>query len=158
VATDSTTRRLRAHAGLGELGAVAGPTVSEAIIEPVNADDLGAALSSFIDALDALNHEINGAEPSAVLSRKASVVSRDAAYAIAEVAPMLRDASCERDAWAVDENCDGSRARDADRLPIRPASGRQADTGLSARTNHWKDTAPTGRSRIESQTDSTGPT
>jgi hypothetical protein len=38
------------------------------------------------------------------------------------------------------QNCDGSRAQDADRLLIRPASGRQADTGLSARTHHWKDT------------------
>jgi hypothetical protein len=38
------------------------------------------------------------------------------------------------------QNCDGSRAQDVDRLLIRPASGRQADTGLSARTDHWKDT------------------
>ena len=38
------------------------------------------------------------------------------------------------------QNCDGSRAQNADRLLIRPASGRQAGTGLSARTNHWKDT------------------
>ncbi len=38
------------------------------------------------------------------------------------------------------QNCDGSRAQNADRLLIRPASGRQADTGLSARTHHWKDT------------------
>jgi hypothetical protein len=31
------------------------------------------------------------------------------------------------------QNCDGSRAQDADRLLIRPASGRRAETGLSAR-------------------------
>ena len=37
------------------------------------------------------------------------------------------------------QNCDGSRAHTADRLLIRPASGRQAGTGLSDRTNHWKD-------------------
>jgi hypothetical protein len=53
------------------------------------------------------------------------------------------------------QNCDGSRARDADRLLIRPASGRQAGTGLSARTHHWKDTATAGHSRIESRTKST---
>ena len=35
----------------------------------------------------------------------------------------------------------GHALKNADRLLIRPASGRQADTGLSARTNHWKDTA-----------------
>jgi len=54
------------------------------------------------------------------------------------------------------QNCDGSRAHNADRLLIRPASGRQADTGPSTRTNHWKDTATAGHSRIESQTESTG--
>src|SRR5205807_9411926 len=53
------------------------------------------------------------------------------------------------------QNCDGSRAQDADRLLIRPASGRQADTGLSTRTHHWKDTATAGHSRIESRTKST---
>jgi hypothetical protein len=45
-----------------------------------------------------------------------------------------------------------------DRLLIRPASGRQAGTGLFARTNHWKDTRTRGHSRIESQTKSTGTT
>jgi hypothetical protein len=36
-----------------------------------------------------------------------------------------------------------------------PASGRQAETGLSAQTHHWKDTANSGQSQIESQTKST---
>jgi hypothetical protein len=53
------------------------------------------------------------------------------------------------------QNCDGSRAQNADRLLIRPTSGRQADTGLSARTNHWKDTREQSHSRIESRTKST---
>src|SRR5881397_2367515 len=54
------------------------------------------------------------------------------------------------------QNCEGSRAHNADRLLIRPASGRQADTGPSARTHHWKDTAPAaGHSKIESRTKST---
>src|SRR5436189_4211634 len=56
------------------------------------------------------------------------------------------------------QNCDGSRAQDADRLLIRPASPRQAGTGLSARTNHWKDTRKQGHSGIESRTKSTGAT
>jgi class 3 adenylate cyclase len=38
------------------------------------------------------------------------------------------------------QNCDGSRPTRADRLLIRPASGRQAGTGLSVRTDHWQDT------------------
>src|SRR5947207_10682550 len=53
------------------------------------------------------------------------------------------------------QNCDGSRAHNADRLLIRPASGRQADTGLSARTHHWKDIRERSHSQIESQTKST---
>jgi hypothetical protein len=48
-------------------------------------------------------------------------------------------------------------AQRADRLLISPASGRQAGTGLSARTDHWKDTNTRERSpsRIESRTEST---
>src|SRR6266516_4561009 len=46
------------------------------------------------------------------------------------------------------ETADGitvtGHAHRADRLLIKPASGRQADTGLSARTHHWKDTEPAG--------------
>jgi L-fuconate dehydratase len=38
------------------------------------------------------------------------------------------------------QNCDESRPTRADGLLIRPASGRQAGTGLSVRTDHWKDT------------------
>ena len=53
------------------------------------------------------------------------------------------------------QNCDGLRAQDADRLLIRPASGRRADTGLSDRTYHWKDTHTRGHSGIESRTKST---
>jgi hypothetical protein len=56
------------------------------------------------------------------------------------------------------QNCDGSRAHNADRLLIRPASGRQAGTGLLARTDHWKDTRQRGHSKIESQAKSTGTT
>ncbi len=51
-----------------------------------------------------------------------------------------------------------SHALRADRLLIRPASGRQADTGLFARTNHWQDTHTRGHAEIESQTKSTGAT
>jgi hypothetical protein len=96
--SDPTTRRLRAHAGLGELRDDSRQTVSEAIVEPVSAENVEAALSDFIDALGALNHEVNGAEPSVVNSDTTGVISRDAAYAIAEVARMLRDARCEREA------------------------------------------------------------
>ena len=52
------------------------------------------------------------------------------------------------------QNCAG-RAHNADRLLIRPASGRQAGTGPSDRTNHWKDTRERSHSRIESRPKST---
>src|SRR2546426_1179895 len=48
-----------------------------------------------------------------------------------------------------------SRAHNADRLLIRPASGRQAGTGLSARTDHWKDIHQRSHSGVESRTKST---
>jgi hypothetical protein len=56
------------------------------------------------------------------------------------------------------QNCDESRRQAADRLLIRPASGRQVGTGLSAWTDHWKDTRVWGHSQIESQAKSTGTT
>ena len=62
--------------------------------------------------------------------------------------------------WGEDrgrQNCDESRRQTADRLLIRPARGRQAGTGLSVRTDHWKDTRR-GHSEIESQAKSTGAT
>src|SRR5216683_5503113 len=46
-------------------------------------------------------------------------------------------------------------AHRADRLLIRPASGRQAGTGLFARTYHWKDIHTRSHSQIESRTKST---
>ena len=46
----------------------------------------------------------------------------------------------------------------ADRLLIRPTSGRQTGTGHSARTHHSKDTHQQGHAKIESQTKSTGAT
>jgi hypothetical protein len=98
----STTERLRRHAGLDEPGDAFGPTVSAATWGPTNPRELKAAVSDFIDTLDALNHELNGAEPSADVSRKADTVSTDAAYAVAEVARMLRDAGADDEAWTVD--------------------------------------------------------
>jgi hypothetical protein len=49
----------------------------------------------------------------------------------------------------------GHASKRADRLLIRPASGRQAGTGLFARTYHWKDTRTRGHPYAESQTKST---
>jgi hypothetical protein len=100
VSTDPTERRLLQHAGLEpSSGAL---TVSEATVEPVEARQLAEAVSDFLTLLDVLNHELNGAEPSAAISGKAETVSTGVAYAVAEVVRMLRDADADREAWQVE--------------------------------------------------------
>ena len=59
-------------------------------------------MSDFLTLLDVLNHELNGAEPSAAISGKAETVSTGVAYAVAEVVRMLRDADADREAWQVE--------------------------------------------------------
>src|SRR3954471_13479698 len=63
---------------------------------------------------------------------------------------------CRSGAWnRARQNCDGSHPHGVDRLLIRPASGRQAGAGPSARTNHWKDIRQRrSHSPIESRTKS----
>ena len=58
------------------------------------------------------------------------------------------------DRWRQD--CDGSRLKGRTRLLIRPASGRQAGTGLFARTYPYKDTRKRSHFANESRTKSTG--
>jgi hypothetical protein len=77
------------------------PTVARVTSELSSAQEVEAAVADFMDALDALNHELNGAVPSAAVSAEADAVSREAAYAVAEVARMLRDAGAEREESAV---------------------------------------------------------
>jgi len=66
------------------------------------------ALRDFLDALSALNRDLNGPIPSESV-RGAGVVSTDVAYAVAEVARLLReygeragDAAATEAAWRVD--------------------------------------------------------
>lgn len=100
MSTDPTERRLLQHAGLeSSSGAL---TVSAATVEPVEARQLAEAVSDFLTLLDVLNHELNGAEPSAAISGKAETVSTGVAYAVAEVVRMLRDADADREAWQVE--------------------------------------------------------
>jgi hypothetical protein len=98
---DTTVRRLRRHAGLDQAEESSPPTVAAATAE-TSLIGLEAAVSDFVDALEALNHELNGPEPSTAVSEKAEAVAVETAYAVAEVARMLREAGAEREAWAVD--------------------------------------------------------
>ena len=97
----STAGRLRRHAGLDDPEEGSPPTVAAVTANP-SLDELDAAVSDFVDALEALNHELNGSEPSAAVSGKADAVAVETAYAVAEVARMLREAGAAQEAWAVD--------------------------------------------------------
>jgi len=96
-----TVTRLREHAGLEESHDDR-PTVSAATGGPFNAGELAETVSDFLRLLDVLNHELNGAEPSLATSGKTDAVPRGAAYAVAEVARMLRDAGADGEAWEVE--------------------------------------------------------
>ena len=100
VSTESTAMRLRQHAGLEPSSGA--PTISAATVEPVDAPRLAEAMSDFLALLDVLNHELNGAEPSAAISGKADSISTGVAYSVAEVARMLREAGADGEAWQVD--------------------------------------------------------
>src|SRR6266542_2913735 len=76
-----------------------------------------------------------------------------------DLQPRLGDnsgAGLGEDRWR--QNCDGSRPQRADRLLIRPTSGRQAGTGLFARTYPHEDTRKRSHFTNESRTKSTGTT
>jgi hypothetical protein len=100
VSAESTATRFREHAGLEPSSGA--PTVSAATAEPVDARGLAEAVSDFLALLDVLNYELNGTNPSDTTSGKAETISTDVAYAVAEVARMLRDAGADREAWAVE--------------------------------------------------------
>jgi hypothetical protein len=91
--------RLRRHA----LGNADGTTVSEATATG-DRSQIEAATADFIDALGEYNHSLNGAVPSAGAAEAAGdeVVSRGAAYAVAEAARMLRDAGAADCARQID--------------------------------------------------------
>ena len=66
--------------------------------------------------LDRLNREMNGPQPSEALTGEDDVVPREVAYAIVEVARMLRDADRVVEAWAVDTAWAAILAGDIDDL------------------------------------------
>jgi hypothetical protein len=91
VGGSDTIRRLRWHAGLGDYGGSGNPAVSSCTWPPgKRTAELEHAVADFIDALQALNVELNGGTPSETLEvGEPDQISRDAAYAVAEVVRML---------------------------------------------------------------------
>jgi hypothetical protein len=103
--------RLRRHA----FGSADAATVSEATATR-DRSQIEAATADFIEALDEYNRSLNGAVPSAGVGDPAAedVVSRGAAYAVAEAARMLRDAGADDCASRVDIAWAGVLAGDVD--------------------------------------------
>src|SRR4051794_11415238 len=95
--TAGTVRLLRWHAGL-DGDAFDARSVSGSLAGGHGVDD---ALTRLIETIQALNQELNGERPSDVVDGDLAV-PRDAAYAVAEAARMLRDGGHVDAAWAVD--------------------------------------------------------
>ena len=91
VAGGDTVRRLRWHAGLVDNDGSSTPSVSSCTWPPgKRTDELERAVDDFIDALQALNLEVNGPTPSETVDvGQPDAISLDAAYAVAEVVRML---------------------------------------------------------------------
>ena len=112
----SAVERILGHAGIRATGDGApGFSVSEATASG-DRNAIEASVGDLLDAIASFNHELNGDRPSAGHSPPDSVLPRNVAYAVAEVARMLRDAGADDDAWVVDTAWLGLLAGDIDDL------------------------------------------
>jgi hypothetical protein len=110
----ATRRRLSGHAGFGSAG-FQGPSIAECTGLRAERDQLGEAVSDFLAAMQRLNIELNGDLPSGAAAGKAESVPRDVAYAVSEVARMLR-----------------ADADDARAAEVASTAARQVDAAWSA--------------------------
>ena len=104
-----TTRRLLRHAGLaGGEGSLVPSIAACTRSGSPDADYLADAVADFLTALTSVNHELSEPE-----------VPRDVAYAVVQVAAMLREHSSDfarRAAWRVDTAWSAVLAGDVDDL------------------------------------------
>jgi hypothetical protein len=91
-----------------------GVSVSEATAAR-NLNEIQGSVADFLDAMARFNNELNGDRPSAAQSVP-DAVPRNVAYAVAEVARMLREAGADDDASLVDTAWLGLLAGDIDDL------------------------------------------
>lgn len=115
--SDETLRLLRWHAGLDgdplDPVSVSGSTAAGA------ATSVGPAVRAFLDVLQRLNIELNGAVPSnARGDDRDDSVPRSAAYAVSEVSRMLRVAGQEGAARATDAAWSAVLAGDIDDVRV----------------------------------------
>jgi hypothetical protein len=99
--SDELSQRLRWHAGLEEAPDASGPSISSCIEWDGRVDaNLERSVADFIAALSQLNVELNGKRPSQAGAR-ATHISREVVYAVAEVVRLLRDVAGQGDQSAV---------------------------------------------------------
>lgn len=119
--SDETLKLLRWHAGLDgdslDPASVSGSTAAGAPVGP--------ALGAFLDVLQRLNVEMNGAAPSEAGEGDTSV-PRVAAYAVAEASRMLRAAGRDGAARQADAAWSAVLAGDIDDVPAHVALERSA--------------------------------
>jgi hypothetical protein len=114
--SERVERRILWHAGFSERPAdAAAPSISDCTLpSSSSAEALPLAVSDFIDALEALNVQLNGAVPSETVDGKAHSVPRTVAYSVAEVIRLLREA--RTDVWGVETAWAAVLAGDIDDL------------------------------------------
>ena len=127
-----TTRRLLRHAGLESgAGSLVPPLASCTAPDSPDADYLADAVADLLGALKRLNHELNGTVPSQS-EAKVPEIPRDVAYAVTEVARMLRDvpgSDAQRSAWRVDTAWSAVLAGDIDDIGRHLAEEETARSG-----------------------------
>jgi hypothetical protein len=78
------------------------PQTVSAATSAADPAEIEAAVSDFLSALDAYNSELNGPVPASTSGSGLDAVPRDVAYAVGEVARMLRECGDDRSAWRVE--------------------------------------------------------
>jgi hypothetical protein len=96
----TASERIVWHAGLSADGGLAPGSVSAATSSGDQAA-IEAATTDSLRALDDYNRDLNGPVPSSSIGGS-GMVPRDVAYAVAEVARMLRDSGADQSAWRVE--------------------------------------------------------
>ena|SRR5215207_250560 len=116
VVSPDTTQRLRWHAGLAQVPVGSLPTISDRT-RPANAlgSRLEDALADLVATLEQLNRELNGDTPSQAITG-ATEIPREVAYAVSEIARMLRDSGAAQDTWTVETAWNAVLAGDIDDL------------------------------------------
>jgi hypothetical protein len=107
-----TLRLLRWHGGLD------GDALDPSSVSGASAAGAGqdVAVAACLRTFDALNHELNGLPPSTSAARD-DAVPRSVAYAVAEIARMLRASGDEDGAWQVDTAWTAVLAGDIEDIP-----------------------------------------